>query len=576
MEREEYWSAIQDMSLVDVARTLTHELKIVVQRAASAERHGAVLLGDVTKILLCCHQLRRGQGWFWASRFNLSAILNIGFHCEVLKSELGRSTFLHRKYVLFANTMKNPSPSMPTPFHDSRSERFQPVEFLFLRRIERAFREFLQDVPTLIILPADMYWQIPITAAPSHRLRGGLGAASEQPEKAEAYQPGPTYTRATLLAPSQGSNVSEIQWDSSERTRTHRWNTVDPDMDSSYEWLKSTDVQGGTSPTLSNTANAHGPPLSLDGPLSNDRRRLFRLDQIAWRIWNTSLASYQDQRSFREHFAEALRAVEKQLARPETISNTTIAAVASFCTYESFCALESLDGSLGPVKAHWNGLQQLVDVRGGFRTAGFPSSLERLVARADLTAAYIVGRLPVIVPLDDSGTHCMTPIFSFETYQDEIGEAISQLFGLAGLEIQNVKSQQQRLTQASDVIDLSITSSNQPILEFFQMFASRTTEVTLGSLQLAQETPNDTTIAEGSNARNAATPARTLEGDSPWSERDGLPPPYELSPRVFFERRLVVSANTPAADSPCLEGDGPAPPFIRENGTSGGLSRAGQ
>jgi hypothetical protein len=96
----------------------------------------------------------------------------------------------------------------------------------------------------------------------------------------------------------------------------------------------------------------------------------------------------------------------------------------------------------------------------------------------------------------------------------------------------------------------------------FVVFPKSTAESEEGTYILQQPTQE----ISNNNILAAATPARTLEGDSPWSEREGLPPPYELSPRVLFERRLVVSANTPAADSPQWETDGPAPPYALSPG----------
>lgn len=120
-----------------------------------------------------------------------------------------------------------------------------------------------------------------------------------------------------------------------------------------------------------------------------------------------------------EHRMKALSVVQDRLQSHQVATcNATIAAVASICAYESS------NGTLEGVKAHWIGLENLVKMRGCFYKAGFTGSLERLVAWADLTAAFAIGSKPTIVPFDDPKPRQLTPKFDFTTYHDNIDQLL--------------------------------------------------------------------------------------------------------------------------------------------------------
>jgi hypothetical protein len=129
-----------------------------------------------------------------------------------------------------------------------------------------------------------------------------------------------------------------------------------------------------------------------------------------------------DPASALEHRMKALSVVQERLQSPQVATcDATIAAVASICAYESS------NGSLDNVKAHWRGLENLVNMRGGFWKAGFHDPLERLVAWTDISAAFAVRSNPVIVPFNNSTILKTAPKFDFESYRDNIDEVLVML-----------------------------------------------------------------------------------------------------------------------------------------------------
>ena len=92
---------------------------------------------------------------------------------------------------------------------------------------------------------------------------------------------------------------------------------------------------------------------------------------------------------------EAMKIVNKRLDEGEEgISDGTIGAVTSMVTYEVFnysymfdiildvqlIMYQANDGSLYATRTHMNGLGRMVALRRGFKNAGCPPSLQRLIA----------------------------------------------------------------------------------------------------------------------------------------------------------------------------------------------------
>ena len=92
---------------------------------------------------------------------------------------------------------------------------------------------------------------------------------------------------------------------------------------------------------------------------------------------------------------EAIKIVNERLNQLEGfVSDGTIGAVASLVTYEvssnflkwawrlepSFdFTVQSNNGTHDAISTHLAGLRRMIDLRGGFKNAGFPTSLQRLI-----------------------------------------------------------------------------------------------------------------------------------------------------------------------------------------------------
>ncbi|KAN0073989.1 hypothetical protein V8E54_007926 [Elaphomyces granulatus] len=99
----------------------------------------------------------------------------------------------------------------------------------------------------------------------------------------------------------------------------------------------------------------------------------------------------------------AIRIIQKRIEDGD-INDATVAAVASIVSCEvSFVMallLHSVYGPFETVEIHMNGLQQMIQVRGGMMQSISCPHLRRLIAWADIQSANVLSRLPRLAPLD--------------------------------------------------------------------------------------------------------------------------------------------------------------------------------
>jgi hypothetical protein len=158
--------------------------------------------------------------------------------------------------------------------------------------------------------------------------------------------------------------------------------------------------------------------------------------------------------------------------------------------------------------------------------------------------------------------HALDPFI--RTFQDYDSTTSFNQLGLAAMPgASGTMDRQQRITTLPNLHQLVRPLHNHARLQYINHnFPTQTEEHAYVAHELIQEpnnyvitnnVPSDFVATDSAKARDANTPARTLDMDSPWSEREGLPPPYELSPRVFFGRRQIVTAKTPTVGLPWPE-----------------------
>jgi hypothetical protein len=89
---------------------------------------------------------------------------------------------------------------------------------------------------------------------------------------------------------------------------------------------------------------------------------------------------------------KAIKIVNKRISEADGhLSDGTIGAIASLVTYEVSLLLEfvhqdyseiycqSNNGTFEAIRTHMTGLNRMIDLRGGFQKAGFPTSLQRII-----------------------------------------------------------------------------------------------------------------------------------------------------------------------------------------------------